>query len=156
MKRYRAFLYAWLLATVLYVAVGNYTWMRGSYEVFPVFAWELFSYVPGAATDYGVRLTQIGGAPLTPPRYFEEAAGLVRDTHSIEAYVVIQDLGRAVESGDADAVAQARTTLESLYLDGLGAVTYDLYQRRASPLARAQSGAFDEEQQLATFEAGAQ
>jgi hypothetical protein len=67
LNAYRVFCRAVLLAALAYSVVANYTWVRQRSELFPIFAWELFSYIPSEVTDYGLLITAVDGRPLTPP-----------------------------------------------------------------------------------------
>lgn len=106
-------------------------------ERFPFFKWSLFSVVPDEETvDFGIRVVEVGGRPVSPPRYLEDATGLGLPTHSIDAVTLTQELGAAVTEGRIDDAEAARAILEVRFLSGPAPVRYELVRRRFDLLER--------------------
>jgi hypothetical protein len=122
---------------------------RGEDELLPFFTWSLFSRVPEReAVHYSIRLVEVDGRTLDPPVYFDEASALLATTQLPEANTTLQDLGRAVEAGDEDAVDAARSTLESRFLNELDSATYEVVRRRFDIVDRVECDCFVEETTL--------
>lgn len=151
-RSYRRLKYSILLFAVAYALVGSATWHWFRYEIFPIFSWDLFSYVPYELIDYGVKITRVGDSTPEPSLYYEAAGSFFPDAQSITAYTNIQVLGHAVEWGtDAD-VQRARQQFEHLHLNNIAPVHYEVWKRRSRPLLRWQTGTFLSEDQLASFQ----
>ena len=99
-RRLRLFALAALLSE-LCIGLGGALTRRA--EIFPFASWFLFSLVPGKISDYDLVLRAEGDHPLDPPPRFSQAGRLVATPHSIVAYNLIQQLGRAVEQHHPDA-----------------------------------------------------
>lgn len=125
-------------------------------ERFPFFKWSLFSVVPDPVeVDFGIRVVEVGGRPVTPPRYLEVASGLGLPPHTIDAVTLAQELGEATtdgRTGDADA---ARALLESRFLAGPTSVRYELVRRSFDVLERYECpDCFTSEEVLGAFRTG--
>jgi hypothetical protein len=125
----------WLAIALLVLYTGFL--VRGSYafsqdrsapEIFPFFVWELFSRVPRAEQrSYGLRLTEMNGAPLAEAVYFEDS---MLPTHqSSAAHNVINKIGHAYTSGDEATLERYRTIMETRYLHPLESGSYELVRR---------------------------
>jgi len=144
MQRYRRLkiLAAALLCGYAAAALVLKLTLRRDAEVFPLFAWSLFSTVPAEDTDYAVRILSIGGEVLEPPLYFQQARFFFEGTDSIAAFMTVQRLGDALKAGDAAAIAAHRRLLERQYLRGRGVVRYEIVRRTFNTLTRWSSGGF--------------
>jgi hypothetical protein len=138
----------------LFLARGSYAFSqyRGPSEIFPFFHWELFSRVPEPIQEtYGIRFTEMNGAVLDDPVYFEDS--ILPSHQSSNAHIVIQEIGGAYETGD-DAVDRYRTILESRYLEPLSGASYELVRREYDVEERYECDCFTTEVVLAEFSMG--
>jgi hypothetical protein len=126
--------------------------IKGTKEVFPVFAWSLFERIPNTEEDYAIRVLIVGSEELRPPRYFEESGFWFDKDRSSLGYSDIQRLGAAFAERDADRVARIRALLERRYFAGAGTVRYELVRRSFDPVDRWRSGRFKSARSLAVFE----
>ena len=132
-------------AAILYVLIAGGGLVRAGYggpnEVFPFFAWDLFSVVPNEVDDYGVRVRELDHQPLSPPRFFEELPDVAQAFSTVD-YVIVQQLGAAQQRGDA--VRQGQ--LQRLLLDNLlgrgKQARLELVRRRFDVLERYRTGHF--------------
>lgn len=145
----------WGLATLalLYFLVGNGAWLWGYREIYPIFSWDLFSYVPNDVVDFGLRITKTGDVVLDPPVYFEAATDLIPDAQSIVAYTNIQALGLAILADQPVELAEAAYKVEALHLANLLPVDYEIVRRRYAPLERWRMGALQNEEVIGAFRA---
>jgi hypothetical protein len=120
-------------------------------EMFPLSRWAMFNRIYSQVDDYGIRIRAIGGTPVSPPVYYENA-GLER-SQSVTAYVAIQKFAERTVAHDPDA-ATSRTLVEERYL-GKPAVEYELVARRWDPLVRWNGGPFQSERVIESFVSGA-
>ncbi len=128
---------------LFYAIVGNYTWVTAQSELFPIYSWDLFSYVPTHTSEFAIRITAINGEPLDLPLYFNEATKYIPAAQTIEAFALIQRFGNAVYTNNSDAVT-LQQQFEALYLQQLETVSYELVIRTFDAIAYAQSGLVDE------------
>ncbi len=136
---------------LLYAFVGNYTWITAQTELFPIYSWDLFSYIPAHTSEFAIRITVINGETLDPPLYFNEATRYVPAAKTIEAFALIQRFGNAIYTNNGDA-ALLQQQFESLYLQHLATVNYDLVIRTFDAIDYAQSGSIDEVILLQTYQ----
>lgn len=153
MQAYRRLQWGIAAFVLLYALIGNAVWFRHYREIYPIFSWDLFSYVPNEVADFGLRITRTGDTVLDFPIYFEAATGLVPDAQSIVAYTNIQALGVAIMAGQSVELAAAAHRVESLHLYTLMPVEYEIVRRRYSPLARWREGEFLSEEAIGAFRA---
>ena len=113
-------------------------------EIFPIFSWSLFSVIPTSPhEDIGVLVTEIDGNPLNPYADFMTAKNLFSQAGSIEAYYVIQRLGKAVLAQDDQTENSSRRLLEGQYVDGFKSnLKYRIVKRRYDPIERWKNGSF--------------
>ncbi len=153
MRAYRRTRWFILSAVLLYWLVGNLPRFWSSPEIYPISAWELFSYVPNELVDYGLRVTAVDNKALPEALYFEAATQLFGDAQSIVAYINIQTLGQAIDAGQAEQSESLRIKLEQQYLHVAQPLRYELVRRRSFPLVRWKTGGFSSEEVIAHFEA---
>lgn len=151
MRLYRRMQWGFATLALLYFLVGNGAWLWGNREIYPIFSWDLFSYVPNEVVDFGLRITKTGNTELEPPLYFEAAVDLLPDAQSIVAYTNIQALGAAIRAGQPVELAADRVA--ALHLYPLLPVEYEIVQRRYAPLDRWRTGAVRSEELLGAFRA---
>ena len=151
MKRYRWLQRAFTIIIVGYVLIAVGRHMRGQGEFYPLFVWDLFTYVPEPTVqDYGLHILAINGTPLEPPLYFEQADTFFKHAHSIEAQTVIGQLASGVHNGSH--IDQPRAYLEQQYLADQPQVLYAIVLRSYNLLDRWKSNTFLEETVLHVFE----
>jgi hypothetical protein len=124
---------------------------RSKGEMFPLSRWAMFNRIDSQVDDYGIRIRAIGGKPVSPPVYFENAG--LEQSQSVTAYYGIQKFAERTVAHDADA-ATSRALVEQRYLGNL-AVEYELVARRWDPLVRWNGGPFQSERVIESFVSGA-
>lgn len=153
MKSYRRLQNLIALVLLAYMSIGYGFHIFGLRELYPIFSWELFSYVPAQQRiDYGLLIIQVNGEQLPEPVYFEDAAFLPEQAHSIEAYVAIQILASAIVQQDTAETERVRSYFEDIFLIEVETATYQVVRRQADLLLLWQTGQYDEETIIATFE----
>lgn len=153
MRTYRRTQWFILSAIFLYWLVGNLPRYWSKPEIYPISSWELFSYVPNELADYGLRVTAVDNQALPEALYFEAATQLFDEAQSITAYVNIQTLGQAIDTGQAEQSEILRSKLEQQYLQIAQPLRYEIVRRRSLPLVRWKTGDFSSEEVIAQFEA---
>lgn len=113
---------------LLYAIVGNYTWLSYQRDFFPIYSFDLFSYVPSRTSEFAIRFTTINGHRLDTLLYFNSAGTYIPAAQTIEAFALIQRFGNAVYTNSGEAKA-LRDQFEAHYLPELGTVDYDLVIR---------------------------
>jgi len=126
----------------------------GPGEVFPVSTWSLFCSVPNEIDEYAVRTVSVDGAVVPNAPYYQESGDWFAHARSIQAYVAIQTLGKAIAAEDAEAVEDVRRYFEPLYLGRGRLVSYRVVRRVGPPIEVWRTKAFRRETQLAEFETG--
>jgi len=145
------------LASVAFIAVyaGAILW-RGPFNgdlLFPFHRWELFSQVPPATNrTYSIRLLEVDGKVLDPPRYFDEAHGYVDQPNSPVASQLMSDLGSALRRGDLDRSVKAKIQLESRFMQGRRTARYEVVLRTFDILERFECDCFTSEEVVGTLE----
>lgn len=155
MKAYRRYVLIYLVAVAVYVPMSTVLWARFQRELFPFAPWELFSHVPNAHHDFGVRVISVDGQAVDGAPYLETLPGIPAEGYSINAHITIQTLGQQLESGDEAGAAATRAFFEERYLAGVGTMVYSVYARDSVPLARWNEAGFLREVEVAQFEMGA-
>jgi hypothetical protein len=153
MRSYRLhtlFVGGFIAASLLGAATLRFT--RPGGELFPVFSWTLFLYVPNTVTEYAVEILEVEGEPLTPAPSFHEARSHFRRSGDIAADKVIQGMARAHRDGDEMRLAELRRLFEERYLGAHKApVRYRLIEREYAPLERWRGGAVRSEIPIRDF-----
>jgi hypothetical protein len=103
----------------------------GRDEALPFFTWSLFSQVPAREqVNFSIRLVEVDGRPLDPPRYFDEAGDLVTAALAPEANELAQAIGRRLEAGDEAGAEELLGLFESRFLNELDGASYEVVRRR--------------------------
>jgi hypothetical protein len=146
-RRLRVFAFV-ALAAELVVGLGGALTKRG--EIFPFASWFLFSLVPFQSSEYDLLIhpPDGGGAPLP----LNQAGKFVNYSHSIVAYQLIQQMGRAQEQHDPELLGRLRQQIETRFR--MPSLRYDLVKVRYSPIPRWTSGAVLSQEAVASFTAG--
>lgn len=142
---------------VAYVLAGMYQQLVMATDrdrLFPLNSWALFSKVPAEVTDYGVRLLELNGERITAPN-FVERGGPRPALATVEAYGLIQKLGRALGNDDRHSVGRARRALEGIYLSGAEPFRYEVVRRRYDPIERWGGGALRAAETVGQFDSRA-
>lgn len=137
---------------ILCFLIGNISWLGWEIEIFPFYSWELFSYVPNLATDFGLKINAIDNQYIDEPVYFQDAVDLLEDTESIIAFNIIQTLGYAIENNDQPLIDETRKDLESIYFEDFNQVEYEIKKRTYYAAERWRTGTFESEKRLATYD----
>ena len=137
-----------VVGSLLYVAISASTLLLArtgaQTEIFPLFAWDLFSVVPNARTEYGILVDALDGRPLDPPMPLEELteAGL---HYSMYAYQLAQELAAAQAAGDSKRATAITQTLRTNHLGGtVRNARFHLVRRRYDVLERLRSTAYQQ------------
>lgn len=138
-------------AALLYAIIGNYSWVVQQTEYFPIYSWDLFSYIPSRTSEFAIRFTEINGERFDPPLYFNEASNYIPAAQTIEAFALIQRFGNAIYT-DSEETNMLQEQFTSLYLRPFDSVAYDLVIRSFDAIDYAQSGAVDEVILLQSFQ----
>jgi hypothetical protein len=154
MRSYRLhtlFVAGFITASLLGAAVVRFT--RPGGELFPIFSWTLFLYVPNTVTDHVIEILEAEGESLTPAPTFHEARAHFRRSGDIAADKVIQGMGRAHAAGDEARLAELRRVFEDRYLGVHKApVRYRLIERDFAPLERWRDGVVRSTRPVRDFE----
>ena len=113
MKRYRLLVRSICWFLVIYFVGGLLGALTPKHEIFPVSSWFLFPVTPNPDTKFALRLYRVEGKTLEPPRFYEEADGIVSDPRSIDVYEAVQMLGKAERRGDLPVIARIRRIIDS-------------------------------------------
>lgn len=140
------------IIVILYFVIGNFTWNRYQIEIFPIYSWDLFSYIPNLSVDYALKINAIDQAYLDPPAYFQEMPNEFSEANSIVAYHVIQSLGRAIESNDEESIKSLRHQIESTYFSNHFHVEYEVRKRSFFAGERWRNNRFEENIRLVTYD----
>ncbi|MEM8861795.1 MAG: hypothetical protein AAGD96_26025 [Chloroflexota bacterium] len=142
-----------VIATVviLYFVIGNFSWGVFRHEIYPIFSWELFSLVPNLEVDYGLQIISMNESSLEKPTYFQELPNDFKDAESIIAFFVIQDLGKAIDANDQEAIIDLRDQIETTFFSSKNNVEYAVVKRSYHPVDRWKTGKFEEEILMVTY-----
>lgn len=140
-RAYRVFLPFFL---AIYCGVGFMTHTRlGGLEIYPFFAWALYSDAPRVEVQYTALLLEVDGVPLQAPLDLLRTPAF----HDLPDYwrdaAVVARFGAALDAGDALTAARYRRLVEANILPR-GRVGYEMVKRTYDPLKRRASGAFEE------------
>ncbi len=129
-----------MLVVVVYFFAGSISqkMIPGVDEIFPFFAWSLFSQVPNVDRRYEVLITGQGGREIEPPMaYLKADSALVTGNEHI-GRKLIQQLGGALERGEASEALRLRRLLERNYL--AKRVRYEVVVEDYQPLEKWRTG----------------
>lgn len=132
------------------VAVGLLGALTKRREIFPLYSWFLFSLVPTRTVAFDVLVREAGGRAYDPPVSYRRVTESFRNPHSIVAYRAVQDLGRAVETGQETDAARLRRSFEARFK--AWPVRYDLVKVASdNPLEHWKNGQPQRSDPLASF-----
>lgn len=138
-----------------YSAVLLWTGPTSAIETFPVFNWQLFSKVPHpVSTSYGVRIREVDGVPLEPPRYFEEAGDLFPNAGAPEAPTAAKAWAQHIKAGRLPEAAYVEELYEARFMANARSVRYELVERRYDIRERIECDCFVSEEVIGDFEYG--
>jgi hypothetical protein len=153
MKSYRRLQKLIIIVLLGYAVIGYSFHILKLRELYPIFSWELFSVVPAQERiDFGLLITSVNGEQLPEPVYFEDADFLFGKAHTVDAYGSIQVFAAAIIRDDDAETEEIRTYFESIFLDEAESMSYQIIRRKADLLALWQTGQYDEETVIATFD----
>lgn len=102
-----------IFLTCMFVAGGlALTNAKGNNEWFPFYSWSMFGLVPQEETNYRVMIETPSGNWMD----FRQAEGLVHQHQSLQAYHVIQKLGRAINAANEIEIAELSHSFATAYL----------------------------------------
>ncbi len=143
-----------LTVAVLVVYSGVLLWVgpQSHEEKFPFFKWQLFSKVPSAVnTSYGVRLLEVDGRPLDPPRYFEQSRDIFGTARSPEAVNLLRSWGGHIEAYRPLRAESSRELFEGRYLQSAQSVRYQVVKRRYDIIERVECDCFLSEEVIGEY-----
>ncbi|MBS0661158.1 MAG: hypothetical protein JSR82_23305 [Verrucomicrobia bacterium] len=127
-----------LQLTALVVGVfllGMVSALRGR-EIFPFASWFLFSRVPQTVTSYELRLAELNGEKFEPARPLTKVPLFLRSPQSSTVRDLVQRLGRCVEAGQAEEVADVLRIFRAHFHQQGGTGSLVLVRLRYDPLRR--------------------
>ncbi|HEX6200402.1 MAG TPA: hypothetical protein VF150_09070 [Thermoanaerobaculia bacterium] len=142
-----------LLVVVYFFAGGaSQKLIPGVDEILPFYGWSLFSKVPNEDSRYVLLVRRHEGRRLDPPVPFMQAPPEIVAGNRYVGRKVIQRLGRAIDEGEVERVAELRRLLEESFLRGR--VRYQVVYERYDPLEKWRGGADLERRSLGRFRSG--
>lgn len=122
------------------------------HESYPLFAWQLFSYIPNERTEYTIAVHQWGDSVYDPPLAFSELRFIAEaaDSSPTEYIPDVQELGMAVEKGADERIDMYQQRVSHLF--GNKPFRYDVRRVRIDPVEYWKTGTYKEEVLLGTFE----
>ena len=137
----------WTVKTIVLVVFVAYAMMamslRGSVQdVYPVFSWMLFSFIPNPNQDYAMEILEAGSMRYDPPLKFSQSKGLFEKIqHSPTEYAPRVDrLGQALARNDVEEAARVREELEVIF--GNEAFRYQIFMIYADPVEYWKTGSY--------------
>lgn len=106
-------------------------------EIFPIFSWSLFSYVPSVVYNYDVQILRYKNLEMKPPILYHEAEKIVPKAQEISAYIVIQAWGKALAKKDYEQAKKQQAIFERIYL--LPKTKYQVVLIKYNPITRWQN-----------------
>lgn len=147
-----------LTVAVLVVYSGVLLWVgpTSHVEQFPFFKWQLFSKVPSEInTSYGVRLLEVDGQELDPPRYFEKSDDLFGNrARSPEAATLLKSWGGHLEAFRPLRAEASRELFETRFLQSATTVHYEVVKRRYDIIERVECDCFVSEEVIGEYHVG--
>lgn len=116
------------LALMFLVGGAALTNSKGNYEWFPFYSWSMFALVPQEETNYRVLIQNSSGRWVD----FRLAEHLVRTPDSLQAYHLIQKMGKALEAGQVPEATTFRHSFEESFLKK--GTRYAIYRFQEDPL----------------------
>jgi hypothetical protein len=83
---------------------------------------------------------ELNGERIAAPNFVEDVGGQRSALANVQAYGLIQKLGRALGKDDRNSVARARRALEGIYLNGAEPFRYEVVRRTYDPVERWHGG----------------
>jgi hypothetical protein len=124
-------------------------------ETFPFFKWQLFSKVPMPVnTSYGVRVLEVDGVAVDPPRYFEESPDLFTSAKSPEAATLTKAWAQHHKAGRRMDAAYSQELFHTRYFSPATSVRYELVERRYDIRERVECHCYLSEEVLGEYEYG--
>lgn len=86
-------------------------------EFYPFFGWDLFDAIPIPRDRYDLFLISYGNKRFDPPLNYSEVSGIFKKKSGFptQYYNLIQDLGRAIITGDRDSKKNVRKKIEDVF-----------------------------------------
>lgn len=126
---------------ILYFILGKSTDYFRTGEIFPIYSWQLFSFVPQKTiTEFAIEIQELQGKKLETPQLFQNMRSIIPGASLFTAYRTIQNLGRAQTRNNSIKTEKLKKQFEDLYLK-LPA-KYDLIQITFDPLERWENGTY--------------
>ena len=146
-----------LTAALLVGYCGVLLWVgpTSARETFPFFNWQLFSKVPPEVnTSYGVRILEVDGVDVDPPRYFEASPDLFPSAKAPEASTAALAWGRHLRADRELESAVAQDLFEARFFASATTVRYEFVERRYDVIERVDCECYVSEEVLGEFEYG--
>ncbi len=150
---YRTKKLAVLASLAVYAAIGiSAHWLTTNDELYPVFSWNLFAYVPNPKIEYTIALLSFGKTHYNPPLQFNELGFLFKQNSEspIKYYVVINRLAAAIMQKDPAAQETYRQQLEAIFQKT--PAQYEVLKVKNDPLAFWYTKTYVSSSVLATFD----
>ena len=100
-----------------YAVAGYYSQYSYEGEMYPFFAWQLFTHVPERiGSEYSIRVLEIQGRKIDAPVPYSAQDGFLSGKNQpTEYWLMFQFLGRAYQEGDEANIAKYRSVLEKCF-----------------------------------------
>lgn len=152
MKKYRQLQVFAIALITIYLIVGYATRFLKT-EIYPVFAWSLFTYIPQAEQNgYDLKIRSINNISLETPVYFSQGGEWYKNSHSIVVQFTIRQFAEAILNDRKELFLEKQTLIERVYFAELNQVQYEVVQISFDLRDRWEENQIIEEKIIAVFE----
>lgn len=137
---------------VLYFVLGAGLRVFVRDDIYPIFSWNLFSYIPNDQYKFSLRVLSYGTDKYTPPKRFDEMATIFEKIHQPPTEYVrdIDQMGYALQGKDTDKIARIKTRLDTMFYKT--PATYEITKVRYNPVEFWRTRSYISEVVLITFD----
>jgi len=162
--RYTILKYGAFLSLLLYFVIGTlshpmansetFAWASNGMEVYPLFNWQLFSYIPNEKQEYSIEVYRIGERVYDPPLQFTDMTSLFHRIGSspTEYTPRIRALAQAIEDENTQRIEQKRKELERVFK--VDSFSYGVLKVRLDPVVYWKTGKYATSTVLRVFTHG--
>ncbi|QEX15947.1 hypothetical protein FRZ44_12370 [Hypericibacter terrae] len=141
-----------LAYTVLAIALKP----AGAIEFFPFFNWSLFSESSDHRGDVTLRMTEIDGAPVAPPRFFYDMKDVFTAARDKDPRLMklLDRWFYALRQNDRETADRLRAVVEKTFMSEVSAADYELVLAVYNPVRRLRTGDIEKIQVIGSFAKG--
>jgi hypothetical protein len=116
-----------------YAILGFLSRFHRRHELYPFFSWKLFDTVPNVRTEYLIKITSLGNAPIFPSQYYLDRKDSISPFSSSASLVQrkIADLVRSYKEGNKESIAQAKRAIANSFIVP---ISYEVVETKFIPL----------------------